>query len=326
MSSPVLAGARLLGFSHRQKGQVVALDAATGRLLWAGPGRQGESASHRGGRRRRARPHHRSGAAGPEGGRGSLRARGHVRRGDERDLGASRGGAERGPGQGRCARSRCGGCRERRRVTMTMRRLAVVLALAGGGGLAGAQSWPQWGGPERDFKAVPAGRIAASWPAAGPRELWSRPLGEGYSAIVSDGATLFTMYRPIKGLADRSSRSGCGAPPPRPEWSSRWTRPPAGRCGSTPTTRRSFRHEGRSTAPGPHATPLIAGDTRLRRRHHRPHARARQEDGPGPLGARPVGRARRARCRAAATRAARIAYGEHRDRDRRRSRPGPGRL
>ena len=45
MSSPVLAGARLLGFSQRQKGQVVALDAATGRLLWAGPGRQGESAS-----------------------------------------------------------------------------------------------------------------------------------------------------------------------------------------------------------------------------------------------------------------------------------------
>ena len=45
MSSPVLAGTRLLGFSQRQKGQVVALDAASGRLLWAGPGRQGESAS-----------------------------------------------------------------------------------------------------------------------------------------------------------------------------------------------------------------------------------------------------------------------------------------
>ena len=38
MSSPVLAGARLLGFSHRQKGQVVALDAATGRLCGRGPG------------------------------------------------------------------------------------------------------------------------------------------------------------------------------------------------------------------------------------------------------------------------------------------------
>jgi outer membrane protein assembly factor BamB len=45
MSSPVATGARVLGFSHRQKGQVVALDAATGRLRWAGPGRQGESAS-----------------------------------------------------------------------------------------------------------------------------------------------------------------------------------------------------------------------------------------------------------------------------------------
>jgi outer membrane protein assembly factor BamB len=45
MSTPVLAGGRLIGFSERQKGQVVALDAATGRLLWAGPGRAGESAS-----------------------------------------------------------------------------------------------------------------------------------------------------------------------------------------------------------------------------------------------------------------------------------------
>jgi outer membrane protein assembly factor BamB len=45
MSSPVLAGRRLLGFSHRQKGQLVAFDAATGRLLWTGPGRAGESAS-----------------------------------------------------------------------------------------------------------------------------------------------------------------------------------------------------------------------------------------------------------------------------------------
>ena len=45
MSSPVLVRGRLIGFSHRQKGQVVALDAATGRTLWVGPGRQGENAS-----------------------------------------------------------------------------------------------------------------------------------------------------------------------------------------------------------------------------------------------------------------------------------------
>jgi outer membrane protein assembly factor BamB len=45
MSSPVVAGGRLIGFSHRQKGQLVALDLATGRQAWAGPGRQGENAS-----------------------------------------------------------------------------------------------------------------------------------------------------------------------------------------------------------------------------------------------------------------------------------------
>ena len=45
MSSPVLARGRLIGFSHRQKGQVVALDAASGRVSWLGPGRQGENAS-----------------------------------------------------------------------------------------------------------------------------------------------------------------------------------------------------------------------------------------------------------------------------------------
>jgi outer membrane protein assembly factor BamB len=80
------------------------------------------------------------------------------------------------------------------------RRLAAALLLAGGAATASAQSWPQWGGPGRDFKAVPEGRVATSWPAEGPRELWSRPLGEGYSAIVTDGAALFTMYRPVKGL------------------------------------------------------------------------------------------------------------------------------
>ena len=45
MSSPVLDGDRLYGFSHRQKGQAFCLDARTGRTLWAGPGRQGDNAA-----------------------------------------------------------------------------------------------------------------------------------------------------------------------------------------------------------------------------------------------------------------------------------------
>ena len=60
-------------------------------------------------------------------------------------------------------------------------------------------AWPQWGGPTRDFKA-PSGKLASAWPAAGPKALWSRDLGDGYSAIVTDGDALYTMYRPPKGM------------------------------------------------------------------------------------------------------------------------------
>jgi outer membrane protein assembly factor BamB len=45
MSSPVLAGGRLFGLSHKKKGQYFCLDAASGRTLWLSEGRQGENAS-----------------------------------------------------------------------------------------------------------------------------------------------------------------------------------------------------------------------------------------------------------------------------------------
>lgn len=55
-------------------------------------------------------------------------------------------------------------------------------------------AWPQWGGPHRDFKSDATG-LAAVWPAAGPPRLWSRELGEGYSAIVEADGVLYTMFR-----------------------------------------------------------------------------------------------------------------------------------
>jgi outer membrane protein assembly factor BamB len=55
-------------------------------------------------------------------------------------------------------------------------------------------TWSQWGGPNQDFRA-PAEGLATSWPESGPEKLWSRPLGEGYSAILVDGGRLYTMYR-----------------------------------------------------------------------------------------------------------------------------------
>ncbi len=47
----------------------------------------------------------------------------------------------------------------------------------------------------RNF-AVTSEPLAAKWPKDGPPRLWHRPLGEGYSGIVTDGRLVFTMYRP----------------------------------------------------------------------------------------------------------------------------------
>ncbi len=80
-----------------------------------------------------------------------------------------------------------------------------VLSLVGIGVAAGAlaqgvhgappsEQWPQWGGVNGDFKSSTTG-LADRWPAEGPRRLWSRPLGEGYSSIVGDSDSLYTMYR-----------------------------------------------------------------------------------------------------------------------------------
>ena len=45
MSSPVLAGGRLYGLSHRKKGQLFCIDVATGKTIWLSEGRIGENAS-----------------------------------------------------------------------------------------------------------------------------------------------------------------------------------------------------------------------------------------------------------------------------------------
>jgi outer membrane protein assembly factor BamB len=57
-----------------------------------------------------------------------------------------------------------------------------------------AGDWLVWGGRGRDFIA-PATELPSSWPAGGPRELWSRDLGDGYSGIAVEGATLYTAFR-----------------------------------------------------------------------------------------------------------------------------------
>src|SRR5262245_17561818 len=59
---------------------------------------------------------------------------------------------------------------------------------------APSSDWLEWGGRGRDFVA-PATALPSSWPAGGPRKLWSRDLGDGYSGIGVEATTLYTAYR-----------------------------------------------------------------------------------------------------------------------------------
>ena len=72
--------------------------------------------------------------------------------------------------------------------------LAVTVGVAAPAGDNAPATWLQWGGPNRNFRA-PAKGLATSWPESGPEKLWSRTLGEGYSAILVEDGRLFTMYR-----------------------------------------------------------------------------------------------------------------------------------
>jgi outer membrane protein assembly factor BamB len=58
---------------------------------------------------------------------------------------------------------------------------------------AATRDWPVWGGPTRDFKSPTTG-LAASWPDTGPPRVWTRPLGEGFSAAAVEGSRLYTAY------------------------------------------------------------------------------------------------------------------------------------
>jgi outer membrane protein assembly factor BamB len=69
--------------------------------------------------------------------------------------------------------------------------LSLFLLVAGA---AEQRAWTQWGGPDRNF-VVDARELATRWPEVGPTRKWQRPLGDGYSAIVTDGRTLYTLYR-----------------------------------------------------------------------------------------------------------------------------------
>lgn len=111
------------------------------------------------------------------------------------------------------------------------------------------KAWPQWGGPNRDF-VVSASGLADAWPESGPPVLWSRPLGTGHSAIVSDGERLFTMYR----VGNGRERGGP------------WEKEEIVVAADAETGETIWEHAYPSEhadfgfGAGPHSTPLVVGD------------------------------------------------------------------
>jgi outer membrane protein assembly factor BamB len=112
------------------------------------------------------------------------------------------------------------------------------------------QSWPQFGGAHRNFK-VDVSNLAPRWPATGPKKLWDRELGDGFSGIVVDGGTLYTMYRPLRitllygkseeivTAIDRSTG--------KTYWEHRFDAP-------------FVKSMNMENGPGPHSTPLVTAD------------------------------------------------------------------
>ena len=105
-----------------------------------------------------------------------------------------------------------------------------------------ALSWTQWGGPNRNFQTEASG-LRDSWPASGPRVMWKRPIGEGYSSTIVEGNMLFTMYGRRREEIVLAANAETGA--------TLWEQ-------ANPMTFES--DVAREMGNGPYATPLVVGD------------------------------------------------------------------
>jgi outer membrane protein assembly factor BamB len=104
-----------------------------------------------------------------------------------------------------------------------------------------AVAWTQWGGPHRNFQTEASG-IKDTWAAAGPRIVWKRPLGEGYSAPAVEDDVLYTMY----GKRGQEYVIAASALTGQTIWEH-----------STPVT---FQSDAPEQGNGPYSAPLLVGD------------------------------------------------------------------
>ncbi len=121
------------------------------------------------------------------------------------------------------------------------RRTFLVTAAAAVAAKTEGVAWTQWGGPHRNFITEATG-LKSSWPATGPKVMWKRPLGEGFSSPSVEAGFLYTMY----GRPGQEIVTALDAATGKTLWEH-----------STPTT---FRSDFQEMGNGPYATPLVVGD------------------------------------------------------------------
>ncbi len=118
-----------------------------------------------------------------------------------------------------------------------MRHLLIALALL----IPSYAQWPQFGGPNGNF-IVDGKGIAPTWPAGGPRQLWKRVVGEGYSGVVVDNGVLYTMYSRDREEVVIAMDAATG----KTRWEYAYDK--------------SGPRMDLSQGAGPHSTPLVLGD------------------------------------------------------------------
>ncbi len=105
---------------------------------------------------------------------------------------------------------------------------------------AQSNEWTQWGGPHRNFTVEIKG-LASAWPTSGPRPIWKRELGEGYSSVAAERQRLYTLYQRGEQEVVIAMDSATG----KSVWEYAYQAPITVNM---------------SRAPGPRATPLIVGN------------------------------------------------------------------
>ena len=117
---------------------------------------------------------------------------------------------------------------------------AGLLAAGGAASASESESWPQWGGPSRDFRVATE---SAPWPERGLPIVWQRDLDEGYSGVVASHGKLFTIGR----RGDKERVSAFSADAGKALWTYEYEAP----LPSFMLTNHGV---------GPRSTPLLAGD------------------------------------------------------------------